>query len=140
MPDADGRENCLLPNRDQYLTAYTWGCFYYGATTPTDCPAPAVSDFPFLGYKRYTPPGNSELHLTLNTSWHWDMQTPAAYPWDFNEKLLIPQAGQPGYARGDLVNPTKENVHFLFIKDHDNSVAADLGYGSLNFGTVPSEL
>ncbi|KAH8900572.1 hypothetical protein GQ53DRAFT_801142 [Thozetella sp. PMI_491] len=143
MPnDGSGtKENCILPNRDGSITAYTWGCFYYGDIAPSECPVPGVDAFPFVGYKLQGPSGNPRLALTLNASWHWDMQTPAAYPWDYNEKLLGAKADQPGYSRDQLLSPAGENVHFLYLGGY--SVGGDpqnAGYGSMSFGTAATEL
>ncbi|KAE9376000.1 multicopper oxidase [Stipitochalara longipes BDJ] len=144
VPNMPGFENCILPNADQSITAYTWGCFWYGddeTSEPTNCLAPNLPDWPMLTFQPQAPLGNSAaLNSTLNVPWHWDMQTPAAYPWDFNEKVLTPSAGQPGYTSDDLLYPSKENVHFLSIKYYTGATASNAGYGTLNFDTGSDDL
>ena len=147
MPDLPDKQNCFLPNRAQHITTYTWGCFYSGVQ-PSDCAAPELANFTFIGYKWPAPAGNSALELTLNTPWHWDMQTPGAYPWDYNEKLLTPKAGQPGNTNPssplDLSSPNKENVHFFTLKYYNSSLqgaSSDYtGYGTFSFGTATNDL
>ena len=96
---------------------YTWGCVTYSSDV-TKCPLPPSSDAILQVYREDDEEVKKRPRLKnkLKIDWKDFTHTSVAYPWDNNERILVP-LDKTGTDRTTLLNPEPGNVHWIQIID-----------------------
>jgi hypothetical protein len=126
--------SCHVPERDESITMYTWGCLYYSGSSKTTCDAPDPKQYEMLSFYLRSPDPERlpRLNLKPKVPWNAHTHTETAYPWNFDERTFQPL--NPKYDVTKLLTVKPANVHWLKIIDMPGSLdPKDRGYATMNY-------